>query len=158
MERQVFCRRMLEATECAVACARELVSNRLPERVRYLVHLNQSYDGNELEDGERVFPEDRIRFVDPIGPIDMESTTGILWRDGLIPEWIDIAVVDADSETTYVELLCCGRFTACDRHLYHRKAGVPPFSPKSPAVPMDWNKGDPTFDLHWRKRTSGDEK
>jgi hypothetical protein len=59
----------------------------------------------------------------------------VLWRDGLVPQWIDISVWDADERATYFELICAGRFMAETHRLYYSWTDVPPFGVKGPVYP-----------------------
>ena len=129
--------------------AARYVHNWLPELFRYRVCLNQSFDGHPLHAGEYVFPDDGANAADPVGPLTGPEVVELLWRDGLVPEWIDISVVHADNDYTYFELLCCGRFTADESLMYYNDRGQGPFGIKSPRVPPDWSDAQGRFDLHW---------
>lgn len=88
VQKNTFHEHLVQATGHAFECARQFVRNRLPESFQYVVHLNQSYDGNPLEDGEHVFPDDVARHGSCVGPLATEQVVELLWRDGLVPEWI----------------------------------------------------------------------
>ena len=78
-----------------------------------------------------------------------------LWRDGRIPEWIDITPYEVDGSFLYSELRCCGRFTDEETHLYHKQEGYPPFHVSGPIVPVGYRdlEQDGKFDLHcYRER------
>jgi hypothetical protein len=126
------------------------VRNALPDSFLYTVHLNQSYDGNSLEPGEHVFPDDIARYGATVGPFNDSSVVDLLWRDGLVPEWIDISVERADSDHTHFSLLCCGRFADSPDHLYYSQTDCCPFGVKSPVLPPRWDETHGPFDLHWR--------
>ena len=125
------------------------VHNQLPESFRYFVLLNQSFDGHPLKDGEVVFAEDATNVM-PLGPLTALEVIDLLWRDGNVPEWVDVSVTRTDSDHTYLELLCCGRFAADEGLLYYAKRGQGPFGIKSPCLPPDWSEEQGRFDLHWR--------
>ena len=112
------------------------VAESLPPQVVFLIEANASYDGNPLEDDEEVFPLDSEQGL--IGPLDAEGAASWLWRDGKIPEWINVTAYDVVEERTHVRISCCGRFTAQDAHLYHRHEGYPPFHVLGPPVSLDW--------------------
>ena len=131
--------------------AARFVSNALPDSFRYLVRLNQSFDGNELKPGERIFPDDITLHGECVGPLSLDGAVSLLFRDGLVPEWIDISVESVDGKHTDFELLCCGRFTADESLLYYRDSGVAPFGCKSPPIPPRWSEQDGRFDVHWRR-------
>ena len=137
MERSLFEKNLREATRHCHECAASLVTDALPDSVRFIVRPNSSFDGNPLEGDEVVFPNDGER-SELDSSMDSDQVVEFFWRGGKVPEWIDLSVVDYDEWHTYVELLACGRFTAMTEHLYHIKTGMPPFSPKSPSLPLDW--------------------
>jgi hypothetical protein len=86
-------------------------------------------------DGEVVFPDDVQKHGKRVGPLTAEAVVSLLWRDQMVPEWIDISVWEADQHTTYFELMCCGRFTAESQRLYYIWNDVPPFGIKGPVYP-----------------------
>lgn len=155
VKKDTFHEHLVRATGYAFECARRLVRNQLPESFQYFVHLSQSYDGNPLDPGEHVFPDDVVHYGACVGPVAAEQVVELLWRDGLVPEWVDISVERTDGTHSFIQLLCCGRFTEREEHLYYSRTDVCPFGVKSPEVPMDWELGDELFDLHWRQNRDG---
>jgi hypothetical protein len=79
---------------------------------------------------------------------DAETVVAELWRDGHVPEWINVAVVSETGTATVIEVVCCGRFTNDDSRLYHSQEGAPPFHVLGPALPPRHN-GTP-FSIHTR--------
>jgi hypothetical protein len=144
MDKVTFSERLREITAINRDFAARFVSNELPLSSRYVVRLNQSFDGNPLKQGERVFPND----TDPAMPLAADEVVDLLCRNNLVPEWIDISIERADSEHTYFQLLCCGRFTADDPLLYYRDGGSAPFGCKSPSFPPRWSEEQGRFDLN----------
>lgn len=126
--------------------AERFVSNDLPRSFRYLPRLNQSFDRNPLKPAERTFPRD----TDPVAPLTADEVVALLCRDSCVPEWIDISVKHVDSDHTYFQLLCGGRFTDDDTLLYYRDTGFAPFGCKSPSLPQHWSEEQGRFDLHAR--------
>ena len=145
MDKATFSNRLQQVTIVNRDYATRYVSNNLPESNRYLVRLNQSCDDN-LKPGEHVFPND----ADPVASLTTAETVDLLCRDNRVPEWIDISVEHADSEHTYLLLLCCGRFTDNETFLYYRDTGLAPFGCKSPSFPPRWSEEQGRFDLHSR--------
>ena len=150
MQKDTFHEHLILATGHSIKFAKRYVRNRLPEMFLFLVHLNQSYDGNPLEPGERVFPDDVAHHGACVGPLSAGQVVELLWRDGLVPEWIDISVERADGTHSFMELLCCGRFSDRAEQLYYAKTDICPFRCKSPTFPPGWGQTDEPFDLHWR--------
>lgn len=141
------------AAQQAVAFARQYVQEELLDDVEYLVYPNQSCDDNPRVGDETVFPNDSLQDGDYHGPWSAGKVVDFLWRSGKVPEWIDIAVREVDVRHTVASLRCCGRFTAQDELLYHRCGGLPPFSIKSPYLPLGWQSIDVSgkFTLRWRE-------
>jgi hypothetical protein len=63
------------------------------------------------------------------------------WRDGLVPEWIDLSVVGETGNASLVGALTCGRSTAGDGLLYHQGEGYAPFPVLGPSLPGDHVEG-----------------
>lgn len=135
MDREVLLDHLLRASEHAREFATRFVLDSLPSRYAFWVLLNCSYDGNPLKDGETVYPDDVQKYGERAGPLIADDAVSLLWRDRMVPEWIDISVWESDEHVTYFELMCCGRFTAEPQHLYYSWNGVPPFGIKGPVYP-----------------------
>ena len=140
MERRSFLDRLERASAFCRAFTADFVFDALPSTCKYVVCLNRSYDGNPLREGEITFPDDLQKHGDRIGPIDADDVASLLWREGKVPEWIDISVGRSDERNTYFELLCCGRFTDREGLLYYtwnswENLPVAPFGVKGPAYP-----------------------
>jgi len=146
MENAKFSERLQMITAINRDFAARFVSNELPPSSRYLVRLNQSCEENPLKQGERVF----LAEVDPPAPLTLEQVVDLLCRGNHVPEWIDISVENVDSEHTYFQLLCCGRFAADDALLYYRDSDLAPFGCKSPSFPPRWTEEHGRFDLNAR--------
>jgi hypothetical protein len=143
----VFAARLDRAAEAAWSLAGRLVVEELPPRLVFRVRLNRSYDGNAPRPGELRFPADgAVDRAAELSSCDSATVVEELWRDGYVPQWIDVAVVDETGETTVVELICCGRFVDDDERLYHSGEGRPPFHVVSPVLPHPYD-GSP-FSLH----------
>ncbi|WP_145357806.1 hypothetical protein [Alienimonas californiensis] len=122
-----------KATTACVTFAQTLVWDELPKAKTYRLFPNQSYDAR-LKPDEVVYLEDTLS-EDVYLAMSRDATLRFLYRDGHVPEWVDVSVSAADREFTYVDLLCCGRFAANDERLYYRSRGQGPFGIKSPAFP-----------------------
>jgi hypothetical protein len=144
-------RQLAGAARRAVDFAREFVEEHLPAAVRFRVELNSSYDGNPLHTDERVYPDDRrVHLAEHIARMEMEGLVELLWRDGAIPEWINLSVESADEEATLIHVESCGRFTANDALLYYEHEGRTPFHVLGPALPPDRMRDHPgRFSLWW---------
>lgn len=124
--------------------------NAVPEGDRYFIILNSSFDGNALAPGEHLFPDHDRPQVDARVARSVEEVVERLWRDGRVPEWIDITPYEVQGDFLYSELRCCGRFTDQEALLYHRKEGYPPFHIFGPVLPVGYRdlERDGKFDLH----------
>jgi hypothetical protein len=141
MDNRSFVDRLARASEFCREFTRQFVCDALPEASEYFVALNQSYDGNPLRAGEVTFPDDPQRHGECVGPIDATVVASLLWREGKVPEWIDIWVWGTDQQNTYFKLICCGRFTDREELLYYswnswNELPVAPFGVKGPAYPQ----------------------
>ncbi|MBK6895845.1 MAG: hypothetical protein IPH06_04570 [Alphaproteobacteria bacterium] len=146
ISREGFAKNLDISARLARDFTRKFVTNTLPDAMTYIVSLNCSYDKN-LREGEKTFPEDLenpVRYFD-----NQEDIVNLLWRDGLVPEWIDLHVFKADENFTHINLACCGRFTSNKQLIYHMYEYAP-FIEKGPALPTGYKEGV-KFDLHWRQ-------
>lgn len=151
MTREEFSENLKKATLSSHEKALLTVENELKQPFSYLVELNQSYDGNPLAAGEVIPPAMRAKGEMPIGPLSHDEVVALLWQDGVVPEWVDIAPWEASSNGLVFQLLCCGRFAKGAPHLYHVKEGFPPFHAPGPWIPPDWEyvEQNGRFDVNW---------
>src|SRR5690348_11372818 len=126
-----------------------MVTENLPVPLLFRVRLNQSYDRFDPSPGEVRFPEDSARGrATALSRCDADTAIAQLWRDGRVPEWVNMAVVDETGVATVIEIVWCGRFTDDDDRLYHRAEGAPPFHVLLPVLPA-FHDGAP-FSIHHR--------
>ena len=148
-----FKKNLESSSQHALDFTRSLVVNSLPDQIKYTVFLGASYDGNPLEDGERVFPEDYSERERAFA--NSEEVVELLWRDGTVPEWINVSVVSEDGEHTLIKLECCGRYSGDVKHMYHAHEGRAPFHVIGPPVPLGYEEaGGGKFDLYWSSTDS----
>ncbi|HWS36946.1 MAG TPA: hypothetical protein VN408_29920 [Actinoplanes sp.] len=121
MDRILFTERLRHATEAARKLAAPSLVEQLPPALILLVRLNMSY-------GERHFPADEGR----VQRLSAEQAADLLWRDGRVPEWIDVAVTSENGTATIVELTCCGRYSAAVRDPFHVVGPVRPPADRRP--------------------------
>jgi len=153
MNKDIFRRNLITATERVMPFSREYVKNPLPDNCRYLVFPNQSYDGNPLVSDEQIFSDESLPQGEYLGPFESHDVIKYLWRDGKVPEWVNVTIYSYDKQHTYLELRCCGRFTATDEALYHSVEGIPPFHVLGPHLPPNWKlEANGKFDLYWHGR------
>jgi hypothetical protein len=150
MEREVFAARFREAAVAARDFARQFIEEDLPNRMLFRTRLNSSYDGNPLHQNERVYPEDsHLDRAEALRERDEDVVVSALWRNGLVPEWINVQVCGRREDATLIEVLSCGRFTADARLLYHKPEGRPPLHVLGPALPVDYQAGQ-RFSIYHR--------
>ncbi len=150
MDKPLFADHFRRAHEAALSFAREMVVQHLPEARLFLIYPNQSYDGHPLVSDEEVYPEETLPEDEHLAPLTESETIDWLWRNGKVPEWIDVSVQRCDKKVSFIQLLCCGRYTANDELLYHQQAGRPPFHVTSPPLPPRWKSVEENgrFNLH----------
>ena len=122
--------------------ARQFIEEPLPDPVLFRLRLNSSYDGNARVGDEAVFPEDSsLNQAERLRLCNEQQVVDVLWRDGRVPEWIDVAVIGETGKATLLQLMCCGRFTADEGLLYHVRQGRPPFHVTGPTLPVEYERG-----------------
>jgi hypothetical protein len=141
VDRETFADRFRRAAEWSREFGQTFVLEELPDDLLFRVRLNSSYDRNPLREGEVVFPEDGsyeravgVRLCDAAAVVD------VLWRDGRVPEWINLSPIGCTESATILEVVSCGRFTDDERLLYHQDAGLPPFHVLGPNLPPEYDR------------------
>lgn len=142
MERELFERRLREAATSARDFAREYIEEPLPNPMLFRLRLNSSYDGTPRVGDETVFPEDSsFDRAEKLKLCSEQQVVDELWRDGRVPEWIDVAVIGETGAATLLQLMCCGRFTAEEGLLYHAREERQPFHVTGPTLPVGYTDG-----------------
>jgi hypothetical protein len=156
MDRATFEARPGGAVRSAIDVAAECVREELPEEASVRICPNRSFDGNPRVGDEGVFPGDAPTDGAFHGPWSIEDAADFLWREGKVPEWIDVAVEDVEGLRSVVSLRCCGRFTSREELMYRRKGGLSPFAARSPVLPPGWRDVETSgrFALRWMDRPS----
>lgn len=150
VERAVFSQRFRDASAVARDFARRYIEEPLPEPLLFRLRLNASFDGNPLHEDERVFPEDSDRQpARRLSRCTAEEVVDVLWRDAMVPEWVNLSVICDAGTATLVEVLACGRFTANDGLLYHQREGRAPFHVLGPSLPAGFEQGQ-KFSIYHR--------
>lgn len=139
MDRALFRTRFDRAATLARDFARTFIEEPLPDEASFHLELNSSYDAGSSAE-LHVFPGDSIRGAHLLR-MDLEQAVDELWRDGMVPQWIDVSVVGETEETTLIHVTCCGRFTADDALLYHQQSQIPPFHVTGPILPVGHEHG-----------------
>ncbi len=154
MDKSTFIEHFETASQKAISLAQEFVVQSLPQKSKYLLFPCQSFDENPLKDDEQIYPEEELPENEYLGPYDIEQAISFLWREKKIPEWVDASVHSEDAEFTYLQLLCCGRFTALEKNFYHLEEGYPTFHVTSPPLPIGWESIEESgkFNLYWKEK------
>ncbi|KYF91772.1 hypothetical protein BE20_13765 [Sorangium cellulosum] len=135
---------------CARGTSREFVREPLPDDLRFRVHLNSSYDGHPRVGDEVVYPEhSAFGKAMTLHEVTEEQVLTTLWRGGRVPEWINPSVAGETGTATLIDVVCCGRFTADERLLYHAREGRPPFHVLGPTLPVGYQEGERFSIYHW---------
>jgi hypothetical protein len=155
MDRDLFAGRLRAAAAGCRDFALRFLEEDLPPELRFRVHLNSSYDGNPLHADEVVYPEDSsARLGRALTKCTAETVVETLWREGRVPEWINLSVAGVAPDATMIEVLACGRYTANEALLYHAREGAPPFHVLGPTLPVGYREGQ-RFSIHHRSRCAG---
>lgn len=150
LSRSVFKRNLVNAAILARDFARTMVTNTLPDEIVYEIHYGCSYDGNPLVEDEKTFPADYNG--GPVSVTSADEVTDRLWREGFVPEWINVTVGHEDSDHTHIMLECCGRYSATPKMMYHVQEGRAPFHVLGPPMPPGYRHEIGTkFNLYWQK-------
>lgn len=129
----------------------QFVINELPETPHYLLLPNMSNDITTDGISLTSFPEDSMPDGEYRGRLTGPEAIDFLWRDGRVPQWINVSIVAVENGVTLFELYCCGRYVADEKDMYYNSGNMGPFGLKSPVLPPGWKDKDPKFDLHWRR-------
>ena len=127
--------------------ARTMVLNPLPDKIVYEI-INGVMNEDMLEEGEVLIPDAVFNGSERF---ELDQVVENLWRDGLVPVWINVSVKNCDESVTVLVLECGGRFSSWHQHMYHVHEGRAPFHVLSPPLPPNWEEKDVKFNLFWRE-------
>ena len=142
MDQETFRQRFVAAYQQATEFGQTFVVETLPDRVLFNLQLNSSYDVNASPEFE-LFPDDsNLRTTIQTKGIGEEAVVEILYRNGMVPQWVDLQVAGKTKDATIVSIRSCGRFTDDESWLYHQGEGRPPFHVTGPTLPVDYESGE----------------
>jgi hypothetical protein len=129
--------------------AQQHVVEPLPTSLRFnflAAHRAPEPDGRIKFLGGRLLTPAQLLVVEPV------RARKYLWVDGKVPQWVNLSVVAADADHTYIEVTVCGRLAANLADLYHQREGNPPFYVLGPELPPDWESLEVSgkFSIGWR--------
>ncbi|MFD1365854.1 hypothetical protein [Actinoplanes sichuanensis] len=128
MDRREFGERLAEVIEEARRRTAPQIIEDLPEPVTLRVWLNHSYGAPEPARHE-------------INRTPAEAAD-LLWRDGLVPRWVNVGVAGETGTVTFIDLVCSGDLRPADRDPFHV---VGPPLPPSGERPFSIHH---TFEVH----------
>lgn len=153
LDRASFEELFSRSIERCVGFASGFVREQLPRDVQFQLLPNGSFDVEPRYDDQAVFPEEDLPFRH-YHEMTFDQAAKFLWREGMLPEWIELHVSEVKSAKTVVEVRVCGRFTKNEQRFYCGSVGTGPFRIKSPALPS-WNhsqSGERFFLFNPRRR------
>lgn len=141
MDHDIFKNRFVAAYEKSVEFGQEFVLENLPRNVLFNLNLNASYDGNASSEF-KLFPEDSDMSTGiRTKGIELDSAIYYLYRDGMVPQWVNLQLAGVTNGSAIVGIDSCGRFTADEELLYHQGEGWPPFHVLGPILPVGYKRG-----------------
>jgi hypothetical protein len=126
--------------------AKNYVKDKLVPEFKFDVLLNQSSDDPSLKQYD-MYPEDDGKLIESISD---KEVVELLFRNGKVPVWIDVAVLNAEKNHTVLRLLCAGRYSENKEEYYYNSGGTGPFGIKGPNLPIGYIEGK-KFKLKKRK-------
>lgn len=141
MKRELFVERFADAARLAREFARRFLIEELPERIVFDLHLNASYDVNASSEFS-MFPEDSgSETALRTKRVDENAVLRWLFRNEMVPQWVNLQVAGIISDATIISIDACGRFIADEQYLYHQGEGRPPFHVLGPTLPVGHEDG-----------------
>jgi len=153
IDRDWFHNQLVEATVSVRDFTLGLITQDLPKAARYLVLSDLDFYAKADQSGDsrsKTLEESRGF----LGPFTADEAVDHLFRNGEVPEWVDISVEAEDRDYCYYRLLICPRFSADTESLYYTWDGTEPFGLKGPSIPLGWESVETSgkFDLYSSKR------
>jgi hypothetical protein len=145
VERAEFARRLHEASARAIACARDLIVNQVPDECRFdiVITPHASDDYGPIVDPLLLDLWNRSHHG-LIHELTADQVVTELCLQERVPEWIDIALdsieFPRDDRWRVVSFIQvrCSRTLVGDEGLWYANEGVPPFHVLGPAMPHEW--------------------
>jgi hypothetical protein len=111
VDRAAVKRQLVGAAVITRDFAREFIEERLPDEMRFRVHLNSSHDANAGPEFKR-FPKDSSEERTlATKELDLDAVVNVLWRNGYVPQWVDLSVVGETGDSTIIEVAAAGHST-----------------------------------------------
>lgn len=146
ISRQTFAENLRNATDFAMAWAREHVVNILPEKVKYYIE-------NEVILDRNLWSYEQEKFFDEF--LSHEQLIDRLLRNGTVPRYINLNVHTIKDDVTIMTVEHADEYVDDQSELLYQEDGFPPFHALSPVLPPTFveKAGEtPKFDLFWKKK------
>ena len=136
---------------------RKFVVDELPEKCLYIIIPNKHGEAKPLVGDAEVYPEDTLPAGQFLGPLNAAEVVRYLYRNGKVPEWINIYVEAVEGDVTIFKLWCCGHFTSLPSNTYNAMIDPDfeehtPFAIRSTDHPEGWKSGDAKYELKDTRR------
>ena len=149
MDQPAFIAAFDRATAFCREFAQRLVVEELPTTVRFEFTV---YGHTPKHKALVKYLGGRLLTPDQLCGVEPTQARKYLWIDGKIPQWINLSVLAADDNFTFIQVHACDRVTADDQKLYYTHEGAKtPFHILSPRVPPGWVSLEKSgrFSLGW---------
>ncbi|MEK7535963.1 MAG: hypothetical protein AAB590_03045 [Patescibacteria group bacterium] len=106
MQKDVFEKRFDEAVKRILDRTREFIVEEIPNKCLYVI---ETVDYKKTQ------------------PITKDEAIGIMFKDGKVPRWVDLGVIDIQDDTTIVQCVIAPDYFEEDEYLLYEEEGLPPF-------------------------------
>jgi hypothetical protein len=138
MEEAEFTRRLGRAVDEAVAFARTMVAAKLPDTVLFEVSGGVLTSGEPAPPGHVKFLGGRVLHRDQLKRLTAPELAGLLWINGMVPRWVNVAVEAADKAHTFVRIKVSTDLVSDVTDFEKRGESNPPFRIRGPQAPRHW--------------------
>lgn len=146
MDRNTFLHNLEKASIQVVELTKTYCYNDFVSEHRYIIRPSSPSTAEFLTPVERETIEFCERFHN--SHLLASQVVSMLWKDGEVPQYIDICVAQANKEYTLLELFCSGRLCE-DEKLYNQSPWLP--FHLQVIMPPEWLKIERNgkFDVNW---------
>lgn len=131
MDRATIDRLLASASQECIEFSQQFLVEELPRQVQFVIFPNCSNLEKPLQGDAEVYPQDSLPDGQYLGPMDRDAAVTFVWRNGKLPQWINVYPHSVDSQFTFLGLQCSSQY-------YVPLTSDSIFSVKGPAFPAAW--------------------
>jgi hypothetical protein len=134
MNKEEYINKFDDAVIACVEFGQQYVVEELPTKIKFDISLHQI----DEKSGKIKFLNGRLFEPNELKSIDYIQARKLLWIDGKVPHWVNMAVKRIEGAFTIIGIELCHKLATTEQQNNHLKEGLRPFRIRGPQLLSGW--------------------